>query len=396
MKRDRNSSKLYEMSPELARRAANRQEELLNNKSYIRKISAWQYLKCIKRLLDFKKYADGIVYSINIGNVGTPNDVPVNMRVAREASAEASNRHNYDINSLEHDSVSVSQRLREIAPLKSQARRVTHPLVPNFPDADEFNETTYYIKYISSIDNDVVTVWIDATSISDAIDQIIHGFWDVKRISDVVPKISVLPDGNQGGNIIDPNTITDESSFMNRISNIVTDGEFNNMEELVADIKDDKVTKDCADGDIYEGTDETYGTEWSGRKASYRETAEELGITLGNDPDDYEVEIMTYVDSENPRRDRMEDTFFNAEVFKKTLNKGIVHFVFKKKNGVERQSFGTTSSEILSRIDGASIQAAPDQQRIKNPNIISYYDLTKHAWRCFIKKNILIIYDESY
>lgn len=396
MKRDRNTSKLYEMSPELARRAANRQEELLNNKSYIRKISAWQYLKCIKRLLDFKKYADGIVYSINIGNVGTPNDVPVNLRVAREASIEASNSHNYDINSLEQDSVSVSQRLREIAPMKSQARRVTHPLVPNFPDADDFNETTYYIKYISSIDNDVVTVWIDATSISDAIDQIIHGFWDVKRISDVVPKISVLPDGNQGGNIIDPNMITDESSFMNRVSNIVTDGEFNNMEELVADIKDDKVTKDCADGNIYEGTDETYGTEWSGRKASYRETADELGITLGNDPDDYEVEIMTYVDSENPRRDRMEDTFFNAEVFKKTLSKGIVHFVFKKKNGDERQSFGTTSSEILSRIDGASIQAAPDQQRIKNPNIISYYDLTKHAWRCFIKKNMLIIYDESY
>jgi len=405
MKRNKNSriprsSRLYEMSPELARRAADKQQSLLNNKAYLRKISAWQYLKCIKRLIDFKKYADGIVYSINIGNVGSPDDIPVNLRVAREASEEASYNHNYsgsdydDIDYLERNSVSASQRLRQIAPMKSSSKRVTHPIVPRIKDADEFNETTYFIKYISSIDNSVAIVWIDATSISDAIDQIIHGFWDVKQVSDVVPKVSVS--GNRQGNVINPDTITDESAFMNNISKVVTDGEFDDMKELVADIKDDKTTQECADGNIYEGTDEVYGTVWSGRKSSYRETAEELGITLGNNANDYDIEIMTYVDSDDESRDQSEDGFFNAEVFKKTLNKGIVHFVYRKKNGSERQSFGTTCQEILSNIDGASIQASHDQQRVKNPNVIPYYDLTRHAWRCFIAKNMLIIYDESY
>ena len=47
---------------------------------------------------------------------------------------------------------------------------------------------TYYITYISKIDGDCCTVWTEAMSKEDAIDEVMHDYWDVKEIIEVRTK----------------------------------------------------------------------------------------------------------------------------------------------------------------------------------------------------------------
>lgn len=48
---------------------------------------------------------------------------------------------------------------------------------------------TYYITYISKTDGDCCTVWTEAMSMEDAIDEVMHDYWDVKEIIEVRTKL---------------------------------------------------------------------------------------------------------------------------------------------------------------------------------------------------------------
>ena len=45
----------------------------------------------------------------------------------------------------------------------------------------------YYVVYKSSTDHDCCTVWTEAWSKEDAIDEVKHEYWDIESIIDVYP-----------------------------------------------------------------------------------------------------------------------------------------------------------------------------------------------------------------
>lgn len=63
---------------------------------------------------------------------------------------------------------------------------------------------------------------------------------------------------------------------------------------------------------------------------------------------------------------------------KKMLNEGNVKFVFTKKDGTEREAYGTTKLDNIpeeSHPKGVGTESSSDQVR--------YFDLDKNAWRSF-------------
>ena len=61
------SKHINEMSPDLLRRAAVKQRRQLKDNDYLKSITAYDYLKKLRRIDDFMDYADEIVDRINAG-----------------------------------------------------------------------------------------------------------------------------------------------------------------------------------------------------------------------------------------------------------------------------------------------------------------------------------------
>jgi hypothetical protein len=126
MKRKR---RLNEMSPELLYRAANKQSKLLKNDAYLKKISAWQYIKSLKRIDDFRKYAEQIVNAINLGNVGSPEDNAVPERELRRNNNVPVSNDDTDSEIISFDpSDSVEEIGDEVASV------LTNDRIDNLPD----------------------------------------------------------------------------------------------------------------------------------------------------------------------------------------------------------------------------------------------------------------------
>ena len=66
---------LNEMSPEYLNGVANRQREKFKDEQYMRTISAYDYLKKLRQISEFEKYADEIVQSINLRAAGAVDAV---------------------------------------------------------------------------------------------------------------------------------------------------------------------------------------------------------------------------------------------------------------------------------------------------------------------------------
>ena len=238
-------------------------------------------------------------------------------------------------------------------------------------------------------------MWVEARSIKTAIKEAQQMLWDMSEILDVkfegkqktdvnsMFEVKVNPDASQ-------TQIADAQKASAAVAAKLTNGEFNNMKELVADCHDDETTAECPNGNIYEGVD-VNGAQWSGKKSSYRKVLDDNNYTS---PEDFDVPVITKI---NPNgRDIQGTTKFNTDTFRLALTKGIIHFVFtKKSNNAERQAFGTTNEDILNDM-GVSPSDNQSYTRNKSADIVVYYDMTSHAWRSFIRSNITLIYDESY
>ena len=301
------------------------------------------------------------------------------------------------------------------------------PIIPTFPNQNDVKQGIYIVRYISTIDDDAASVWVEADSIKDAIFQVVMEYWDIKEIVDcyfdrdsfkdvadeaqydetVTYKGDVLyADGGEGEHdvLIKPEEFSSTEEVADAVADILTDGEFDNHEELLADVHDDMTTEEYADDSIYEGIHTETGKPWSGVKSSYRATADDMNVDLDTDSD-HDVEIITNISlDENVADDRI-DSGFNRKVFKKALNKGIVHFVYMKKgdnNGfVQRQAFGTTNEAIVANNGFQFIKPQSDPNKPKrevadNPNIVRYFDMDRGEWRSCACNRVVMIYDENY
>jgi hypothetical protein len=387
---------INEVSADFMKRAEQAQRERLKDEKVLKSITAWQYLKSLKRADDFHKYAEKISAAVRKNNIGSPKDPKVNLDEVGGTTTERTIS-----GTVPSESCSKKGRFRQIKETRQRTgakmEKFDNPTVPVFPDGAKIRKGHYTIIYISSMDDDVAAVWTDANSINSAIQDVLHQFWDIKEIIDVhyegkgdadndtVFDISELDSVKNLGTSLNETPISQEE-----ISQKMTNGEFNDINEIVADIKDDETTENCPAGNIYEGVD-VDGNEWSGNKSSYREI---LDNNTYDTTDDYDIEIVTEIDLNESGVDKRMMGTFNLFAFQQALKKGIVHFVYMKKDGTERQAFGTTSQQILQK-NGVTPSGAANT-RTPNPNVIVYYDLNSHAWRSCLKRNITMIYDESY
>ena len=72
------------------------------------------------------------------------------------------------------------------------------------------------------------------------------------------------------------------------------------------------------------------------------------------------------------------------EKFKKALYKGIVEFMYTKKNGEERTAHGTLNLEVMGEENapkGTGYEATDNQ--------IRYYDTDSKGWRSFLTENFV-------
>ena len=363
-------NQLNEMSPIYLQHAANVQRKRAER--HKQDYSAWYYFKCMQRADDFEKYAQEIIDAINNGNIGTRDDISkVNVIdvEASDAAMEQKPQAKGPNRQLSTAVTSMDTRSRQIGDGESNEE----PFIPTFPNQDVVKQGIYIVRYISSIDDDAASVWVEADSIKDAIFQVVMEYWDIKEIVDcyfdrdsfeddadeaqydetVTYKGDVLyADGGEVEHdvLIDPSQFSSTEEVADEVADILTDGEFNNHEELLADVHDDMTTEEYADDSIYEGIHTKSGKPWSGVKSSYRATADDMNVDLDTESE-HDIEIITSISlDENVADDRIESGF-NRDVFKKTLNKGIVHFLYMKNgdnNGfVQRQAFGTTSYDIV-------------------------------------------------
>lgn len=349
------------MSPEFLKGVAARQKDKFNDEKYMKTISAYDYLKKLRQVAEFEKYADEIVRSINMRAVGALESCPKNERVSF---------------------------LRQ-QPFETKIAAREKPKKKDFPDATKHVDGDYIVKYISSIDDDVASVWFHASSVADAQNQALRSFWDIKEIIDIYLK----PEGIQARKI-DADKFSSKAELGNEVAKTLTDGEFQTLPELVADIKDDQATVESISKPLYEGVD-IDGDTWKGNKSSMRKVAEEQGFNV-NQPrgkDEYEVELVTSInDSGN---DDIENVRVTPEIVRKTLARGIVHIVYMKQDGTERQAFATTNPKIIAE-NNALYDGSKSEKRNYSPTQIRYYDMTSKAFRSFVMQRLTMIYDESY
>lgn len=73
-----------------------------------------------------------------------------------------------------------------------------------------------------------------------------------------------------------------------------------------------------------------------------------------------------------------------AEQIKETLSSGDVRFTYRKKDGTEREAYGTRNTDIITLNN-----AMPSGNGLEKNEVIAYYDLEKESWRSFITENFI-------
>lgn len=350
------------MSPEYLKGIAGKQREKFNDEQYMRTISAYDYLKKMRQIGEFEKYADEIVQSINFRAAGAIDAM---------------------------SSVERKDILRQV-PFEQKISSRGKAKKKDFPDGSKRIEGDYIIKYISTLDNDVCSVWLHANSVNDAQTKALREYWDIAEIIDVF-----LKPANRQIRKIDTKQYASTKELGDEVAKTLTDGEFQTLPELVADIKDDQTTVESVQKPIYEGED-IDGDTWKGDKSSVRRIAEDVGYDVNKTTkksDDFTVELVTAVNPDG--EDDIVTVHVTADIVRKALSRGIVHVVFMKKDGTERQAFATTNHDIIAA-NNALYDGSKSEQRSYNPNQVRFYDMTVKAFRSFVMERLTMIYDESY
>lgn len=73
-----------------------------------------------------------------------------------------------------------------------------------------------------------------------------------------------------------------------------------------------------------------------------------------------------------------------AEQIKETLSSGDVRFTYRKKDGTEREAYGTRNTDIITLND-----AMPSGNGSEKNGVITYYDIDAKGWRSFITENFI-------
>ena len=424
MRKKRNH--INEMSPEMLWKAAAAQRRQLKSDDYLKSITAFDYIKKLKRVQDFEDYADEIVARINAGAVNEeiPNEDNAALQQAAEKAGttvpdtDATASVTTDTTDSETPTTSVAPlqpidvraRKQEMkkAPAELKFQKHPNPIVNRTKDFDTFLEGDYVVVYISNLDDDVTSIWLHADSKAQAANETIRQFWDVKEIIDVQLKRNYDADAYHKRNaasdaassdVTTPVISADDYSTTGKLADacasIVTGGEFKNITELVADIHDDETTATSgANDDMYEGQD-VDGGEWGGKKSSVRLICENENYdwTKGqNSSEDFPVEIITQINPDG--KDTIINAKVNARMIRKALSQGIVHIVFEKADGSERQAFATTNEEVLT--DNDALPGGNSNYTSHNENQVRFYDMTIRKWRSFLMERLRMVYDETY
>lgn len=70
---------------------------------------------------------------------------------------------------------------------------------------------------------------------------------------------------------------------------------------------------------------------------------------------------------------------------KEELRKRKVKFKYIKKDGTEREAFGTLNSDIY----GKENEPSGNSGRVVPENQVRYYDINSEGWRSFIAENLI-------
>ena len=75
---------------------------------------------------------------------------------------------------------------------------------------------------------------------------------------------------------------------------------------------------------------------------------------------------------------------YTEEAIKDRLASGDVHFTYRKKDGTEREAYGTRNTDIITIND-----AMPTGNGSEKTGVITYYDLNAEGWRSFKTENFI-------
>ena len=75
---------------------------------------------------------------------------------------------------------------------------------------------------------------------------------------------------------------------------------------------------------------------------------------------------------------------YTEEAIKNRLASGDVHFTYRKKDGTEREAYGTRNTDIVTIND-----AMPSGNGSEKTGVITYYDLNTKGWRSFKVENFI-------
>ena len=75
---------------------------------------------------------------------------------------------------------------------------------------------------------------------------------------------------------------------------------------------------------------------------------------------------------------------YTEEAIKERLSSGDVHFTYLKKDGTEREAYGTRNLDIIT-LQGA----IPSGNGSEKGGVIAYYDLDSQGWRSFRIENFV-------
>lgn len=75
---------------------------------------------------------------------------------------------------------------------------------------------------------------------------------------------------------------------------------------------------------------------------------------------------------------------YTEEAIKERLASGDVHFTYRKKDGTEREAYGTRNTDIITIND-----AMPSGNGSEKTGVITYYDLNSKGWRSFKTENFI-------
>ena len=75
---------------------------------------------------------------------------------------------------------------------------------------------------------------------------------------------------------------------------------------------------------------------------------------------------------------------YTEEAIKNRLASGDVHFTYRKKDGTEREAYGTRNTDIITIND-----AMPSGNGSEKTGVITYYDLNVKGWRSFKVENFI-------